>query len=169
MKQICTTHSSRWDTRGDDSLILSAVAKTKLGPEKTCLRRERDNYNLPAVTSCQYIRTLYDVVGQDVDAVQNSGTAADDALCLVFKWMEHELQTVPSDEFRQNSNLPKIIARSVLSALALLKTEYNAVHTGESPPFYNLQRLRMTRRQPQQCLPIRRQFDFSDSQARGPG
>jgi hypothetical protein len=38
---------------------------------------------------------------------------------------------VPSDKFRENSILPKIIARSVLSTLALLNTQYNAIHTGE--------------------------------------
>ena len=76
---------------------------------------------------------LYDVIGQDGDDVQvNRETAADDTLCLVFEWMDHELRTVPSHQHRQNPNLPKIIAKSVLSALALLKTEYNAVHTGES-------------------------------------
>lgn len=50
---------------------------------------------------------------------------------MVFEWMEHDLRTVPSNQFRQNSDLPKIIAKSVLSALVLLKTQYSAVHTGE--------------------------------------
>lgn len=46
--------------------------------------------------------------------------------------MDHDLRSVPSHQFRENSNLPKIIAKSVLSALAILKTEYNAIHSGES-------------------------------------
>lgn len=114
------------------SLTPSAVVKTEIGPEKICLKRERGNYRLLAVASCQYIRSLYDVVGPDGDDVQVKNTSTtEDPLCMVFEWMEHDLRTVPSDQFRQNSNLPKIIAKSVLSALALLKSQANAVHTGE--------------------------------------
>jgi len=108
------------------------VVKTEIGPEKTCLERERSNYKLPAIISCQYIRTLYDVVGPDGDDAQvESASMTEDPPCMVFEWMEHDLRTVPSDQFRQNSDLPKIIARSVLSALVLLKTQHSAVHTGK--------------------------------------
>ncbi len=58
---------------------------------------------------------------------------------MVFEWMEHDLRTVPSNQFRQNSRLPKIIAKSVLLALALLKTQYGAVHTGECLVSFSLQ------------------------------
>lgn len=108
------------------------MVKTERGPEKTCLKRERNNYKLPAIILCQYIRTLYDVVGPDEDVAQvDSESMTEDPPCMVFEWMEHDLRTVPSDQFRQNSNLPKIIAKSVLSALVILKTQYGAVHTGE--------------------------------------
>ncbi len=108
------------------------MVKTEIGPEKTCLKRERSNYKLPAIITCQYIRTLYDVVGPDGDDAQvESASMTEDPPCMVFEWMEHDLRTVPSDQFRQNSYLPKIIAKSVLSALVLLKTQYGAVHTGE--------------------------------------
>ena len=87
---------------------------------------------LPAVASSQHIRTLHDVVGPDKDGVHAESTSrTKDPLCLVFEWMEHDLRTVPPDQFRKNSNLPKIIAKSVLLALVLLKTQYGAVHTGE--------------------------------------
>lgn len=112
------------------------MVKTEIGPEKTCLKRERSNYNLPAIISCQYIRTLYDVVGPDGDDAQvGSASRTEDPPCMVFEWMEHDLRTVPSDQFRQNSYLPKIIATSVLSALVILKTEYGAVHTGKCIAF----------------------------------
>ena len=116
------------------------MLKTEIGPEKTCLRRELSNYRLPAVASCQHIRTLYDVIGPDGEDAQNESISrTGDPLCMVFEWMEHELRTVPSDQFRQNSNLPKIIAKSVLLALALLKTQYGAVHTGECLVSFSLQ------------------------------
>ena len=108
------------------------MVKTELGPEKICLERERSNYKLPAVASCQHIRALHDVVGPDGDGIHaESISRTEDPPCLVLEWMEHDLRTVPPDQFRQNSNLPKIIAKSVLLALVLLKTQYGAVHTGE--------------------------------------
>lgn len=115
-----------------DSLMSSAAVKTETGYENVCLQRERNNYRLPAVASCQHIRSLYDVIGPDEDdGLSESTRTIEDPLCMVFEWMEHDLRTVPSEQFRQNSNLPKVIAGSVLSVLALLKTQYGAVHTGE--------------------------------------
>lgn len=108
------------------------MVKTEIGPEKICLNRERSNYKLPAIISCQFIRTMYDIVGPDGDDARvERASMTDDPPCMVFEWMEHDLRAVPSDQFRQNSDLPKVIAKSVLSALALLKSEYGAIHTGE--------------------------------------
>ena len=104
--------------------------KTELGPQKICLKRERDNYGLPAIASCQYLRTLYDVVGPGDSAQGDTTSTTGDPLCLVFEWMKHDLRTVPSNKFRENSIIPKIIAKSILSALAFLKKEFNAIHTG---------------------------------------
>ena len=115
--------------------IPSAIVKTELGAEKICLKRERDNYKLPAIASCQYIRTLLDLVEQDRYNSHIDDTATtEEELSLVFEWMEHDLRTVPSTQFRENSNLPKIIAKSVLSALVILQNQYNAIHTGGSLP-----------------------------------
>lgn len=108
------------------------MVKTGLGPAKICWEREYSNYRLRAVASCQYIRTLYDVIEPDGgDAPVENTPKTEDPLCMVFEWMEHDLRIVPSDRFRECSNLPKTIAKSVLSALALLKTQYNAIHSGE--------------------------------------
>jgi hypothetical protein len=107
------------------------VVKSELGPDKICWKRERDNYKLPAVASCPYIRILRDVIEVQGDYAQVDSASIDALPCLVFEWMEHDLRTVPSGPFRENSRLPKAIAHSVLSALAVLKTEYDAIHTGE--------------------------------------
>lgn len=107
------------------------MVKTETGPEKTRLRRERANYGLAAVASCRHIRSLYDVIGPDGEAAQVDETLTNqDPLCLVLEWMEQDLRTLSCDQFRKNSNVPKIVARSVLAALVVLKTQYNAVHTG---------------------------------------
>ncbi|KAJ9296735.1 hypothetical protein DTO271G3_4934 [Paecilomyces variotii] len=109
----------------------SVVVKTELGPEKICLNREQNNYRIPAIRSCKYIRQLRDVIGSDSKELREEKADSDSVinpLCLVFEWMDHDLRTVPSFEFRSNSDLPKIISKAVLSALALL-SEFNAVHT----------------------------------------
>lgn len=116
--------------KNDCSLSFSAVVKTELGPEKICLKRERDNHRFPAIASCQYLRSLYDIVGPGDSARGDTTSTTGDPLCLVFEWMEHDLRTVPSDNFRENSILPKIIAKSILSALAFLKSQCSAIHTG---------------------------------------
>lgn len=109
------------------------MVKTAFEPKnKDALHREHHNYTLPAIASCPYIRTLLDVVGlEGEDTRVESPSMAEEPQCLVFEWMEHDLSTILSDRFRQNSNLPKLIAKSVLSALAVLRSPYRAIHTGE--------------------------------------
>lgn len=116
--------------------VFSAVVKTELGPKKTCLRREYHNYKLRAIASCQYIRTLLDVVPSGAaDALgRENGSVITEDPYLVFELMDCDLRTVPSDEFRENSDLPKLVAKSVLSALVLLHNQYGAAHTGELFP-----------------------------------
>jgi hypothetical protein len=108
------------------------VVKTELGPERICFKRESENYKLPVIADCRHIRALYDVIGPDEGDAQvfSISETEDDPVCMVFEWMDHDLRTVSSDQFRQHSNLPKVIARSVLSALALFKAQYNGIHTG---------------------------------------
>ncbi len=125
----CCICSDGWN---DDLHVPRVVVKTVTGPKKTCLKRELGNHKLGAIASCQYIRTLYDVVGPEAGTAPVETTSTfEDPLCLVFEWMEYDLRTVPSGRFRENSNLPRIIAKSVLSALALVKSQYKGMHTGE--------------------------------------
>ena len=114
----------------DVQIILSAVVKTALDKSKIILNREHRNYKMPAIASCPYIRSLIDIIPNSDDAREESSFSATENPHLVFEWMEQDLRTVPSDEFRDNSKLPKLIAKSVLSGLALLKDRFNAVHTG---------------------------------------
>ncbi|KAL8760671.1 MAG: hypothetical protein Q9184_003156 [Pyrenodesmia sp. 2 TL-2023] len=119
-----------------DSTIKSpfAVVKTDTKPEQSMLKLERHNHGLPAIASCPYIRQLFDVVGPDRDYVDcEDYETVQDPFYLVFEWMEHDLRAVPSDKFRQGSNLPRTIAKSVLSALTVIKQKYNSCHTDISP------------------------------------
>ncbi|KAF4625145.1 hypothetical protein G7Y89_g13021 [Cudoniella acicularis] len=47
--------------------------------------------------------------------------------------MDHDLRSAPSAPFRQNSNLPKVIAKSTLLALVLLQEVFGAIHTDINP------------------------------------
>lgn len=111
----------------------SAVVKTALEPTKKALRRERNNYLIPGIRSSPYIRSQYDILERDPHSGEGPPQADETAAAppgMVFEWMEYDLWQVPSERFRRNSVLPKVISRSVLSALALLKTQYDAIHTG---------------------------------------
>ena len=109
------------------------MVKTALEPTKKALRRERNNYLIPGIRSSPYIRRQYDILEHDPhsgeEPPQGDETASAPA-GMVFEWMEYDLWQVPSLLFRQSSVLPKVISRSVLSALALLNSQYDAVHTG---------------------------------------
>lgn len=52
--------------------------------------------------------------------------------CMVFEWMDSDLWQIPSKSFRSGSHLPRIIARSVLNALAVFD-EDGGVHTDVNP------------------------------------
>ena len=113
--------------------MFSAVVKTALEPTKKALRRERNNHLIPGIRSSPFIRSQLDILRHDAESGEGPPHADETITApagMVFEWMEYDLWHVPSERFRQNSDLPKIISRSVLSALALLKTQYNAIHTG---------------------------------------
>jgi len=114
-------------------LVSSAVVKTALEPTKKALRRERNNYLIPGMRSSPYIRSQYNILERDPHSGEDPPQADETATAppgMVFEWMEYDLWQVPSEQFRRNSVLPKVISRSVLSALALLKTQYDAIDTG---------------------------------------
>jgi len=108
-----------------------AVVKTAVGElENVALKREYNSYKVPDIASSPYIRTLYDAAGSFEEGVGKSGVAAEDPLCLVFEWMEADLRSLSSHKYRRDSCLPKIISKSVLSALIIFK-RHNVSHTGK--------------------------------------
>ncbi|KAL2046097.1 hypothetical protein N7G274_001544 [Stereocaulon virgatum] len=52
--------------------------------------------------------------------------------CFVFEWVEHVLWNVRAEQHREQSVLPKTVARSVLEALDLFASA-NALHTDVNP------------------------------------
>lgn len=106
------------------------VVKTEIDPEQFWLKRERYNHSLPAVASSHHIRRLFDVIKSEDKTDQSN---AHDSFCLVLEWMDHDLSKVCSEPYRSQSKLPRVIAKSILSALAVLKSEYNAIHTDINP------------------------------------
>ena len=135
----------------------SAAIKTALDDVKAALRRERNNHLIPGIRSSPWIRKQLDILQSNSD-LRNNLQQADETDAappgMIFGWMEHDLWQVPSPRFRQNSVLPKVISRSVLSALALLKTQYDAVHTGwQNSPLLTIA-AKLNRCQTEQHLPL---------------
>ena len=103
--------------------------------ERMALAREYEIYEGPGpVKTNPFIRKLHDVVGP-WEMVEGHGCAGFDKTsdlppCLVFEWMEHVLWNVRAEPYRDKSILPKVIARSVLEALAVFASA-NAMHTGK--------------------------------------
>lgn len=97
--------------------------------ENVALKRECHNYKIPDITLSPYIRTPYDDVGSFEQDVCHGDATREDLLCLVFEWMETDLQPLPSNKYRHDSPLRKTISKSLLSALDLFQ-RYNTIHTG---------------------------------------
>lgn len=51
---------------------------------------------------------------------------------MVFEWMDTDLWQLPSRPFRSGSDLPRIVSRSLLEALAVIESE-DGVHTDVNP------------------------------------
>ncbi|KAF1946415.1 hypothetical protein EJ02DRAFT_499956 [Clathrospora elynae] len=100
------------------------VKTAATAPENMCLRREYRNYRIKNIASSPYIRAL-------CDTVQGDGYNDEGPSCLVFEWIDHDLQADTTPEFRSNLALPRAVFTSVLSMLSVLK-KLNAVHTGWS-------------------------------------
>ena len=52
--------------------------------------------------------------------------------CMVFEWMDTDLWQLSSKPFRSGSELPRIVARSILEALVVFDSE-EGVHTDVNP------------------------------------
>ena len=102
--------------------------------ERMALVREYEIYEGPGpVKTNPFIKKLHDVIGP-WEMVEERGRAgfdktSEDPPCLVFEWMEHTLWDVRAELYRENSVLPKTVARSVLQALVVFASA-NAMHTG---------------------------------------
>jgi serine/threonine protein kinase len=89
-----------------------------------CLTREYHNYGFSEIASSPFIRALRDTVWSNQDR--------DNPSCLVFEWIDQDLESVTAPTFRGRPILPKVVSKAVLSALSVLKT-LGAVHTGINP------------------------------------
>ena len=106
----------------------SAVVKTGEGED---FNREYNIYGLPTILSCPYIRTIRDVLEPEPhDKERDQTLSTKQPKCLILEWMDNDLRTVPLENFGADSKLPKVVAKSVLLALAFLKKDFDAVHTG---------------------------------------
>jgi serine/threonine protein kinase len=106
--------------------IKRAVVKTATTDlERAVLRREYRSYQHDQIASSPFIRKMYEGIG-NIEDIDNP--IASDPPCLVFEWMDTELRSIPSSQFR-SGELPKQVARSVLSALEVFYF-MDAVHTG---------------------------------------
>ena len=99
------------------------------------LAREYTIYDGPSpVKTRQPIRKLLDVVGQ-WGKIEERGRAvfdktSGDSPCLVLEWMDHDLQHVRAEPYREKSVLPNPIAQLVLEALDLFASA-SAMPTGQ--------------------------------------
>src|SRR4051794_31328138 len=92
------------------------------------MKREYNNYKNLDIALSPYIRTLYDVVGPFEGEIRQDDAAAGDSLCLIFEWMETDLRSLSSHQYRVDSRLPKTVSKSVLSALDIFR-RYNIINT----------------------------------------
>jgi hypothetical protein len=120
-------------------MVKSAVTEY----EQMCLKREHHNYKIDSIATSPHIRALYDTV--------HPSEYPNDTSCLVFEWMDYPLSSVSDWYFRSHPTLPKIVSKSVLSALDVLN-ELNAIHTGKIHELTSSEIAHMSRRQSEQYL-----------------
>ncbi|OBT78882.1 hypothetical protein VF21_02796 [Pseudogymnoascus sp. 05NY08] len=87
--------------------------------------RELDTHRIPAIEECPYIRKLVDVIDPEDGAHREPRK-------LVFEWMDTDLWKCRPYGKLSHQNLPQVISKSVLEALAVFQA-LNAVHTDISP------------------------------------
>ncbi|KAL2070070.1 hypothetical protein VTL71DRAFT_14750 [Oculimacula yallundae] len=95
---------------------------------RTQYKRELRNYSFESIANSPFIRSMIDTIGHDQKASENPSRPQ----CMVFEWMDTDLWQLPSQPFRTGSELPRIVARSLLEALAILEDE-GGVHTDVNP------------------------------------
>lgn len=97
------------------------------GPRDITYTHERACYEVEAIAQSPYIRAQIDTIGHDVEINDDSQQQY-----MVFEWMDTDLWQLPSERFRSGSQLPRIIAKSVLQALAVFQ-DLDGVHTDVNP------------------------------------
>lgn len=93
---------------------------------RAAYEQEYENYNVAAINQCPYIRSRLDLIGHDSETMEESQPK-----CVVFERMDTDLWQLPSENFRSGSQLPRVVAHSVLKALTLLH-EIGGIHTDVS-------------------------------------
>ncbi|KAI9700119.1 MAG: hypothetical protein M1836_002653 [Candelina mexicana] len=99
-------------------------------PQRSAYYRELRNYDVGFVARSPYIRARIDLVGHKDS--HDAGVTATQPRCMVFEWMDTDLWQLPSEPFRSGSKLPKMIAKSILQALAVFQ-ESKGVHGDVNP------------------------------------
>lgn len=79
--------------------------------------RECGFYEINGIARSLYIRALLDLAGFDESETYTSDASRPQ--CMVFEWMDTDLWQLRSEGFRSGSQLPRIVATSVLEALAV--------------------------------------------------
>lgn len=110
--------------------LIRAIVKTCSSDlDQILLAREYRSYQIPDFATSPYIRHMLEAIGMPQEQGNNSIAPALHPPCLIFEWMDTDLWHVPSKPFRNDTELPKVVCRSVLSALAIFK-KHGKTHTG---------------------------------------
>lgn len=81
-----------------------------------------------SIAQSPHIRSLLEVIDHDEPTADTSQQPS----CMIFEWMDSDLWQIPSNPFRTGSQLPRVIARSVLNALTVFDCD-GGVHTDVNP------------------------------------
>lgn len=130
------------------------------------LKREFALYQQRPIASCPHIRTLHDLVGS-FDSPRSILTE-EDTPCLVLEWMENDLRSISRKKFREKPNILKVIARSVLCTLAMLKKKCARYTQAGLLPLISLQSAEESRHKSEQHLYFRCRRLSSISESRRP-
>ncbi|KAG4442867.1 hypothetical protein IFR05_001663 [Cadophora sp. M221] len=113
---------------GKNSSVIVDRAVIKNFPadlSKTQCNRELHNYTLDSIAQSPFVRSMIDFIGHDEPS---SCKGFQQPKCMVFEWMDTDLWQLSSKPFRSGSGLPRMVARSLLEALAVFDGE-DEVHT----------------------------------------
>ncbi len=109
--------------------VHSVVIKHKPpGRNRVEYNRERRCYGVESIAQSPYIRRMHESIGH-----AQSGEGEDTQLqYIVFEWMDSDLCHQSSEPFRSGSQVPRIVAKAVLEALAIF-ANVGGVHTDVNP------------------------------------